>query len=540
MEKPTVNSFSTVAPLIIQQYERYLPTAFDESLTILEKVNKVIQTLEQMGKLTNDVVTQWNTVMEWVLNDGITEDVNTRLDEMTADGTMDQIINQNIFGDLNTKVNTNTSSISTLDTRITDEVETINQTISTYQTDNDALVQNTKTELEGKLDKKGFKFYGSPEEYGAVGDGVTDDTIALQECFNENALSNLSPFAKYKVNKTLKLPRNHSINGNNAMILVDGSWNTTINGATVPNNTVLWIEAREAIFMSELEMKTRFIKDLRIEGDESFDLTGIYMGTENRGVITQPSSVNYSVADFSFQNLSIAKCFNGVHLGEVWGSSFHAIQTSYIRNIGLLIKGQCVNNTFTSCHFSTGGSGKWGVSIDGETYNGTVKRPEGLTFNGGFIGYAENGLEGIRGLAINFNNMIIDLNTNYGVILTDASFWTFTDCWIHADTYTVFSMNDISTIENSTNVSLKGCKLVPIASNRSVYIGQRQNGVIIDGCFVKNLIEFSSATGGSIINNLFSDAETTDQKIRIGTTSNVTTTNNRFKVGNNEVPVTRL
>jgi hypothetical protein len=104
MDKPIINSFSGIAPLIIQQYERYLPTAFDESLSILEKVNKVINYLDTTNKLSNDLITQWNSVMLWVMADGLTDEVNKKLDTMVTDGTLDTIINQNIFDDLNTQI----------------------------------------------------------------------------------------------------------------------------------------------------------------------------------------------------------------------------------------------------------------------------------------------------------------------------------------------------------------------------------------------------------------------------------------------------
>lgn len=105
MVKPLITSFSTIAPLIVHKYERYLPTAFDESLTLLEKVNKVIQYCNNIGIIVDGIVEQWNEVMEWVMADGLTAAVNVRLDEMVLDGTFDTIINQNIFGELNTKTN---------------------------------------------------------------------------------------------------------------------------------------------------------------------------------------------------------------------------------------------------------------------------------------------------------------------------------------------------------------------------------------------------------------------------------------------------
>lgn len=118
MTKPVVNSFSALAPLIVQEYERYLPTAFDESMTLVQKMNKIINYLNDMGKITSDVVTQWNSVMVWVMADGLTDDVNKKLDAMVANGTLDTIINQNIFNTLNATVTQNTNNITSNTTDI--------------------------------------------------------------------------------------------------------------------------------------------------------------------------------------------------------------------------------------------------------------------------------------------------------------------------------------------------------------------------------------------------------------------------------------
>jgi hypothetical protein len=112
MDKPIINSFSTIAPLIIQQYERYLPTAFDESLSILEKVNKVINYLDTTNKVSNDLITQWNAVMVWVMADGLNDSVIAKIDDMVVKGTFDDIINHQIFDDLTAKIDTVTDQTS--------------------------------------------------------------------------------------------------------------------------------------------------------------------------------------------------------------------------------------------------------------------------------------------------------------------------------------------------------------------------------------------------------------------------------------------
>lgn len=105
MSKPTLMAFEKIAPILVHHYERYLPTAFDESPSILEKMNKIIETLYRMGEITNGLLDKWNEVMEWVMNEGLSDAVRTRLDEMVLDGTLDEIINEHIFGDLNNKIN---------------------------------------------------------------------------------------------------------------------------------------------------------------------------------------------------------------------------------------------------------------------------------------------------------------------------------------------------------------------------------------------------------------------------------------------------
>jgi hypothetical protein len=107
MAIPDIATFNTLGKLMIQKYERYLPTAFDESMTLLEKMNKIIEYLNETGRLVNGVIEEWTKVMEWVLNEGLTETVIERLDEMVADGTFDTIINEQL---LNSKATIVTST----------------------------------------------------------------------------------------------------------------------------------------------------------------------------------------------------------------------------------------------------------------------------------------------------------------------------------------------------------------------------------------------------------------------------------------------
>lgn len=105
MTKPIINSFSSLAPLIIQKYERYLPTAFDESMTLLQKVNKIIKYLDDTGTLMSDLLTQWNSVMEWVADEGVSDSVTSTLDKWSTDGTLSNLINNVVFSGITNSIN---------------------------------------------------------------------------------------------------------------------------------------------------------------------------------------------------------------------------------------------------------------------------------------------------------------------------------------------------------------------------------------------------------------------------------------------------
>lgn len=101
MTKPILNSFSPMFPIRSQEYERYLPNAFDQSLTLLEKVNQVILQLDRMGRLSNDIVEQWQQVMDWVLNDGLYENVVGVIDKMTETGVFQDILESEMLSVVN-------------------------------------------------------------------------------------------------------------------------------------------------------------------------------------------------------------------------------------------------------------------------------------------------------------------------------------------------------------------------------------------------------------------------------------------------------
>lgn len=73
-----------------------------------EEMNKIIEKVNQAGEqtenLTNAFIELQNYVNNYFENLDIQEEVNTKLDEMAGDGTLEEIINQEIFAELNDKI----------------------------------------------------------------------------------------------------------------------------------------------------------------------------------------------------------------------------------------------------------------------------------------------------------------------------------------------------------------------------------------------------------------------------------------------------
>lgn len=97
MTKPIFSPFSPLTTINVQPYERYLPAAFDDSLSMLEKINKVREYANQIGLTTNQLIEQWNELSAWVLGDGLSDEIANKMQEWLDDGTIGRIINSDMY-----------------------------------------------------------------------------------------------------------------------------------------------------------------------------------------------------------------------------------------------------------------------------------------------------------------------------------------------------------------------------------------------------------------------------------------------------------
>lgn len=102
--KPNIIQSIQMPEIRRYRQERYLPTAFNDSLTLVEKVNKVVEYLFSYTEMTEQMLVKWNEVYHWIMNEGLDSTIGDRLNEMLKDGTFKRIINEELFGELNSKI----------------------------------------------------------------------------------------------------------------------------------------------------------------------------------------------------------------------------------------------------------------------------------------------------------------------------------------------------------------------------------------------------------------------------------------------------
>lgn len=123
--------------LFMQRYERYLPTAFDESMSLLEKMNKLIDAQNSLIDVVNahaqftsdqmergfdiidtnlskqlkeyrdeltELTTSYEEIRDKIHSDLLPDSVKQKLEEWLLNGTIEELINDVIFGEIQEKL----------------------------------------------------------------------------------------------------------------------------------------------------------------------------------------------------------------------------------------------------------------------------------------------------------------------------------------------------------------------------------------------------------------------------------------------------
>lgn len=88
----------------ISVYDLNTYTAIELYSRIANKLNEVIGELLRYEITVSEQVVEQNNCLQYLLNEGLTNEVINKINNMVIDGTMDLIINQNVLKDLNSQI----------------------------------------------------------------------------------------------------------------------------------------------------------------------------------------------------------------------------------------------------------------------------------------------------------------------------------------------------------------------------------------------------------------------------------------------------
>ncbi len=87
-----------------------------------KEINKIINSTNSVGEEVEKLATAFNQLQAYVTNYfnniDVQDEINKKLDEMAQDGTLANIINQEIFGEINTKINNLTNDVTTINNNL--------------------------------------------------------------------------------------------------------------------------------------------------------------------------------------------------------------------------------------------------------------------------------------------------------------------------------------------------------------------------------------------------------------------------------------
>lgn len=331
------------------------------------------------------------------------------------------------------------------------------------------------------------------------------------------------------IKRTVKVNKCVSFTGNgHSKIICDYSnWGGHEFGASVPQKTALFIEAREPIYLTHLDDMNLNIGGFYLYATgNTKDTRGIYLGYKDISLMTQSSSVNYSVMGKRFSNIALYGFSIGIEVSEVWDCTFEDIivRMNPDSTTGILIEGQSVNNFFKNCRvYGNNGTGT-ALKVLGKTYPSKYSRPEGIIFDGGFYGECDTGIYHKDGLFCNYTNLVVDLNNIYAMRIGNGDCSCIANCYLYSNGEYTMLLDGIHTLENNLSISISDNHFVGTPNNKYA-IGNADNwsGLIIKGnsftCYQRDACIFLGYNTQCIIsNNIFKNNKLTHLIIHTNST----------------------
>ena len=297
--------------------------------------------------------------------------------------------------------------------------------------------------------KQTVKDYVTPQMFGAVGDGVHDDSHAIQTAIDQTEKGNvLLPAGTYKTTFPIICKPGVSIIGCGASesiveayncdcFVVNPEWGTAITGLTM--------YSRDA---------------------EGGYYPKSHIGIKLNGTDVAPGSVNNVV----LCDLDIRGFLDGVYLGYTQFCTMTRVKTLECTN-GVRMFGLCVNNSMQDCDITAVDNC---LKIEHDPAKNT--RGEGLIVSNCKLLSAGYGVNSVSFLSLKITNCIIDLIKNQALNLSGVQDCSISDSWIYSENEAVFIPN--MSVEEKQHTKIAGNHITSY-NNQAIFVGANATNVII-------------------------------------------------------------
>lgn len=217
--------------------ERYLPSAFNSDLTIIEKFNRLAKHMQTYTDLTDEMLIKWNEVYRWITNEGLNETVKDFLNLWLDNGIIAGIINEEIFKDINNDITNNKETINLIINDLNELKNGVKNELENFE----EYLNNEILEMENKIEIEKLTNYKSGNH----------KSITYETFNNGNVIYHMTRIPKKDEKGTIEIkhyiPPSHMTGEEfsklkNCSLIINASrWNTTNNeiyGVQIVDGTI--------------------------------------------------------------------------------------------------------------------------------------------------------------------------------------------------------------------------------------------------------------------------------------------------------------